>query len=161
MTCVTYAADGWGTGAVWTDQTGRVLFHELPRESPHPGWGPHPPPSLPRTLARKSSRVRDASAPEVRRFVHSLEAYFAGEDVSFDGVDLDLDWCTPFQRAAAEALRRVPRGEVVTYAELAALVGRLPAIAVKLNGVTAKTKPSSGRYSIRFQTPCEETGCSS
>src|SRR2546423_10023335 len=39
-------------------------------------------------------------------------------------------------------------------------VGRLPAIAVKLNGVTAKTKPSSGRYSIRFQIPGEETGCS-
>ena len=30
---------------------------------------------------------------------------------------------------------------------------RLPPIAVKLNGLTAKTKPSSGRYSIRFQTP--------
>src|SRR5256885_15449823 len=40
----------------------------------------------------------------------------------------------------------------------AALVGRLPPIAVKLNGVTAKTKPSSGRYSIRFQVPGEETG---
>ena len=37
---------------------------------------------------------------------------------------------------------------------------RLPPIAVKLNGLTAKTKPSSGRYSIRFQTPGEETGCS-
>ena len=35
------------------------------------------------------------------------------------------------------------------------------AIAVKLNGVTAKTKPSSGRYSRRFQTPGEEIGCSS
>ena len=43
----------------------------------------------------------------------------------------------------------------------AALVGRLPPIAVKLNGVTAKTKPSSGRYSSRFQTPGDETGCSS
>ena len=40
-------------------------------------------------------------------------------------------------------------------------VGRLPAIEVKLNGVTAKTKPSSGRYSRRFQTPGEEIGCSS
>jgi hypothetical protein len=39
--------------------------------------------------------------------------------------------------------------------------GRLPPIAVKLNGVTAKTKPSRGRYSIRFQTPGEEIGCSS
>src|SRR5215218_8467541 len=40
-------------------------------------------------------------------------------------------------------------------------VGRLPAIAVKLNGVTANTKPSSGRYSIRFHVPGTETGCSS
>ena len=123
VTCVTYAADGWGTGAVWTDETGRVLFHELPRPSPHPGWGPHPPPSLPRTLAPKRARVSVEIAPEVRRFVHSVEAYFRGDDVSFDDVELDLDWCTPFQRAAAHALRRVPRGEVVTYAELAALAG--------------------------------------
>jgi hypothetical protein len=43
----------------------------------------------------------------------------------------------------------------------AAEVGRLPAIAVKLKGVTAKTKPSSGRYSIRFHVPGDETGCSS
>ena len=35
----------------------------------------------------------------------------------------------------------------------AALAGRLPPIAVKLKGETAKTKPSSGRYSIRFHTP--------
>ena len=33
-------------------------------------------------------------------------------------------------------------------------------MAVKLNGVTANTKPSSGRYSIRFHTPGPETGCS-
>jgi len=43
----------------------------------------------------------------------------------------------------------------------AALDVRLPAIAVKLNGLTANTKPSSGRYSMRFQTPGEEFGCSS
>ncbi len=30
---------------------------------------------------------------------------------------------------------------------------------VKLNGVTAKTKPSSGRYSIRFHAPACEPGC--
>src|SRR5207302_6926493 len=43
----------------------------------------------------------------------------------------------------------------------AADVGRLPAIEVKLKGVTANTKPSSGRYSMRFQTPAEDSGCSS
>src|SRR5262245_15647832 len=43
----------------------------------------------------------------------------------------------------------------------AALPGRLPEIAVKLKGVTANTKPSSGRYSMRFQVPAAELGCSS
>ena len=38
--------------------------------------------------------------------------------------------------------------------------GRFPAIAVKLNGVIARTKPSSGRWSMRFQTPGLDTGCS-
>ena len=42
----------------------------------------------------------------------------------------------------------------------AGAVGRLPAIAVKLNGVTAKTNPSSGRYSIRFHAPGTDCGCS-
>ena len=31
---------------------------------------------------------------------------------------------------------------------------------LKLNGLTAKTKPSSGRYSRRFQIPVGEWGCS-
>jgi hypothetical protein len=42
----------------------------------------------------------------------------------------------------------------------AALPGRFPPIAVKLNGVTANTNPSSGRYSILFQLPGEDIGCS-
>jgi hypothetical protein len=41
----------------------------------------------------------------------------------------------------------------------AGAVGRLPAMAVKLNGVTAKTKPSSGRYSRRFHIPRALFGC--
>src|SRR5919201_6415079 len=44
---------------------------------------------------------------------------------------------------------------------IAGAVGRFPAMAVKLKGVTAKTKPSSGRYSMRFHAPGEENGCSS
>ena len=50
-----------------------------------------------------------------------LNDYFAGSNVSFRDVELDLSWATPFQRAVADALRGVPRGEVVTYGELAAL----------------------------------------
>jgi hypothetical protein len=37
---------------------------------------------------------------------------------------------------------------------------RFPPMQVKLNGLTAKTNPSSGRYSIRFHVPVGEYGCS-
>jgi hypothetical protein len=43
----------------------------------------------------------------------------------------------------------------------AGAVVRFAPIAVKLNGLTARTKPSRGRYSSRFHTPAEEVGCSS
>ena len=43
----------------------------------------------------------------------------------------------------------------------AGAVGRFAAIEVKLKGVTAKTKPSSGRYSSRFHWPGGERGWSS
>src|SRR3954464_1769202 len=42
-----------------------------------------------------------------------------------------------------------------TFPIKAGAPGRLPAIAVKLNGVTAYTKPSRGRYSTLFHTPGE------
>jgi hypothetical protein len=41
----------------------------------------------------------------------------------------------------------------------AGAIGRLPAIAVKLNGVSANTKPSRGRSSIMFHTPGADFGC--
>jgi methylated-DNA-[protein]-cysteine S-methyltransferase len=50
--------------------------------------------------------------------------YFAGEPDDFLDVDLDLDGVTDFEQALTDALRRVPRGETVTYGELAALAGR-------------------------------------
>jgi methylated-DNA-[protein]-cysteine S-methyltransferase len=52
-----------------------------------------------------------------------LHSYFAGEPTSFADVQLDLEGTTPFQRDAAEVLRSVPWGEVVTYGELAELAG--------------------------------------
>jgi len=49
--------------------------------------------------------------------------FFAGEDARLNDVEIDLGWATPFQEALATALRAVPRGEVVSYGELAALAG--------------------------------------
>jgi methylated-DNA-[protein]-cysteine S-methyltransferase len=56
--------------------------------------------------------------------VERLQAYFAGDPVGLDDVAVDLEYETPFLERCARALRKVPRGEVVTYGELAALAGR-------------------------------------
>lgn len=91
---VLYEADGFGVGELLVE--GEILlWHELPRPGLEPA-GDHP-------LARRLMR------------------YFSGARDDFADVALDLEWCTPFQRAVVEALRGVRRGETVTYGELAAL----------------------------------------
>ena len=50
-------------------------------------------------------------------------AFLAGGVDDFADIEIDLDWCTPFQADVAAALRAVPYGEVVAYGELAALAG--------------------------------------
>ena len=100
MQVVHYAAEGWGVGELWFDD-GLPVWHELP---------------APRRALERTGR-----APELAQRIAS---YFGGERVTFDDVEIDLEWCTPLQAAIAEALRRVPYGETVTYGELAALAGR-------------------------------------
>jgi len=95
---LSYEADGWGVGEVWL-QDNVLLNHELPRA--------------------RSSRGLPAADGLAGRF----RAFFAGEQDAFADVELDLEWCTPFQRAVVSALRAVLRGETVTYGELAALAG--------------------------------------
>jgi methylated-DNA-[protein]-cysteine S-methyltransferase len=105
VTQVAYEAEGWGVGELWLEG-GLVVWHELP-------W--------PRAAgtANGSERGGDVAAELVRR----LQAYFAGEAVAFADVPLDLEYETPFLERCARALREIPRGEVVTYGELAALAG--------------------------------------
>jgi methylated-DNA-[protein]-cysteine S-methyltransferase len=94
---VQYEAEGWGVGELWLDG-GRLVNHELPRAG---------------TLVH----------PARHRLVERLRAYFAGEQVSFGDIELDLSWATPFQAGVTGALRAIPYGETVTYGELAALAG--------------------------------------
>jgi O-6-methylguanine DNA methyltransferase len=114
---VRYLAEGWGVGELWLEDE-LVLWHEPPRPLPYPPLGGGGAPAF--TLAEIASRNRDGSVPDT---VLLLARYFEGERVSFDELAVDLDWCTPFQLAVAEALRAVPYGETVTYGELAALAG--------------------------------------
>ena len=92
-----YTSEGWGVGEVVLEGK-LLLWHELPR---------------PGVVARV----------EAHPLTERLARFFAGERDEFLDVEIDLDEATPFQRAVAEALRRVPYGEVVTYGELAALAG--------------------------------------
>jgi methylated-DNA-[protein]-cysteine S-methyltransferase len=98
-TLVQYEAPGWGVGEVWLDEDGRVFYSELPRP-------------------KRPSPVSDAGHVLAGR----LQAFFAGEAEDFADVPLRVD--DGFYGECARALRAVPRGEVVTYGELAALAGR-------------------------------------
>ena len=122
MEIVRYAADGWGVGEVVLEGT-RLLYHAHP--APRPELTPNAPQGMPEIpvirLSAKSSRVGAGFVP---RFTRLLTRYFDGQRVSFDEIEIDLDWCTSFQAELVAAARSVPRGETVTYGELAALAGR-------------------------------------
>ena len=93
---VAYEVEGWGVGELVLAD-GLVAWHELP-----------------------STRVAaDGTHPLVER----VRGYLGGAADSFADVDLELDWCTPFQLAAVEAMRAIPYGETASYGEVAALAG--------------------------------------
>jgi methylated-DNA-[protein]-cysteine S-methyltransferase len=97
-THVSYEAPGWGVGEIWLE--GDVLLHhELPRPA---------------------VEQRGHGHPLGERFVR----YFAGGADDFLDVEIELDGSTEFELELTEALRRLGRGETVSYGELAALAGR-------------------------------------
>ncbi len=93
-----YAAPEFGVGELWLDGD-VVVWHRLPRIGALPEGAPG------------------------HALVERLQAYFAGEPVDLEDVQLDLEELTPFQRKLADVLRQVPRGTTVSYGELAALAG--------------------------------------
>jgi methylated-DNA-[protein]-cysteine S-methyltransferase len=100
-----YAVPGWGVGEIWL-RDGVLLAHDFHFDDERG--------RLP------CDTVSQGNGDLVERF----QTFLRGRDVDFSDVDLDLDWATPLQRSIAETLRAVPRGEVVSYGELAALAGR-------------------------------------
>ncbi|HEY7422048.1 MAG TPA: methylated-DNA--[protein]-cysteine S-methyltransferase [Gaiellaceae bacterium] len=132
VTQVAYEGEGWGVGElVVADE--RVVWHDLPwpraerpvraaettpkdpsRTPTHPGRGLGP------VVPHNGSNGDQAFVAEVVRL---LRAYFAGERAPLGDVPVDLEYETPFLSDCAVALRTIPRGEVVTYGELAALAG--------------------------------------
>lgn len=132
VTQVAYEVEDWGVGElVVADE--RVVWHELPwprRVTPDlvGAGGPQDPSQTPThpgaraaaVLSRKPSAKGGGFVAEV---VQMLQAYFAGGRPPLEEVQVDLDYETAFLSRCAGALRAIPRGEVVTYGELAALAG--------------------------------------
>lgn len=80
-----------------------------------------------RTLARKLSPVfAPGAADPLRRIARELEAYFSTGTADFRTPLLLLG--SEFQRSVWESLRAIPAGATVSYAELAARLGRPRAV---------------------------------
>lgn len=131
VTRVSYPVETWGTGEVWFEGE-RLVWHELPRppigtrararETPTQGGADRPPP-LRSTIAGKRRREGNGSVPKADKLIHRLQAYFEGERMSFDDVELEHEGWTPFQLALLQVLRCVPYGELVSYSDLARRAG--------------------------------------
>jgi methylated-DNA-[protein]-cysteine S-methyltransferase len=132
VTQVAYEVEGWGVGELVVSDE-RVVWHDLPwpraerpdgnRATPpeDPSQSPtHPGAGAAAVVSRKASRGDSGFVTEVVRLLH---AYFAGEPAPLEDVPVDLEYETTFLSSCARALRTIPRGEVVTYGELAALAG--------------------------------------
>jgi methylated-DNA-[protein]-cysteine S-methyltransferase len=88
---------GWSGGAWCDDHAGETEWLHL----------------LPGTLTEDNELLPQLTA--------RLQRYFRGEVVSFD--DVATPKGSPFQMACWEACRAIPRGEVITYGELARRAG--------------------------------------
>jgi methylated-DNA-[protein]-cysteine S-methyltransferase len=141
-----YEVPGWGVGELWTSAQ-LVVSHEIDFEPVSDTGGATLASSsaVDATAAHSSRRAFSRAAvdsvrgavgtPSTRvsldrtrcltphELVELLNAFLGGADVPLAEVPLDLAWTTPFQRAVVSVLRTIPRGEVVTYGELAALAG--------------------------------------
>jgi methylated-DNA-[protein]-cysteine S-methyltransferase len=141
-----YSVPGWGVGELWT-RGDLVLAHEFDfrtvsdtaatartataqadvrdRAMPSPRIGlldaESPCEVIDTPLARVPLDTERCLTP--KELVERFAAFLAGEDVGFDDVALDLDTSSSFQLAVAASLRAIPRGEIVSYGELAALSG--------------------------------------
>jgi methylated-DNA-[protein]-cysteine S-methyltransferase len=101
-TLVQFDAPGFGVGEVWLER-GRVFHTELPRP-------------------RRTRPVSDTGdGSKGRELAERLTAFFGGEADEFADVRLRLP--DGFYGHCARALRKIRRGEVVSYGELALLAG--------------------------------------
>jgi O-6-methylguanine DNA methyltransferase len=73
---------------------------------------------------RAGRRVRQqTNGGELEEYANQIRGFLDARIGSLDKVPLDLSWCTEFQKKVLMAARRIPRGSVVTYSDLAKNAG--------------------------------------
>lgn len=78
-------------------------------------------------LAKVTNGRPQRSANKVAAAKELVRAYLSGESSRLE-LDVDLSGITPFQRRVLEETRKVPRGQVSTYAEIARRIGNPKAV---------------------------------
>lgn len=66
----------------------------------------------------------DSLDEQGKEIANAVSAYFSGDRKSLDAIAIDLSSCTAFQQAVYEQLRKVPWGKVLSYGELARIIGK-------------------------------------
>jgi methylated-DNA-[protein]-cysteine S-methyltransferase len=83
--------------------------------------------------------------PLIEAVTQQLRAYFAGHPADFAGLLLDPQG-TPFQRRVWQELQKIPRGQAISYKDLAARVGNPKA--------SRAVGQANGRNPIPLIIPC-------
>lgn len=100
---------------------------------------------LRRLLTRRFGAVALPPGTAAGSAARAIEAYFEGDWRALDGVVVDLGG-TPFERRVYDELRRIPRGEVTTYAAIARRIGNPEAV----RAVGA----ANGKNPVSIVVPC-------
>jgi len=111
---VMFASPFGSVAVVWTEQGPRpsVLRVFLPARG-----------TLPSRVKQAFPGAVKQTCPEVRRLANGIAELLTGADISFGLECVALDRCSVFQQQVLRAEHAVPRGRVVTYGRLAAVVG--------------------------------------
>ncbi len=101
----------------------------------------------PQAAAARWPEARPAAPPAwLRRVVARIARHLEGAPDDLRDVPVDLSAHGPFARAVLEAARAIPPGEVRTYGDLAAAVGR--------PGAARAVGTALGRNSVPLVVPC-------
>jgi methylated-DNA-[protein]-cysteine S-methyltransferase len=100
-----------------------------------------------RRLLRNFPDARETRPPlGVENAIESIVALLRGQACDFSDVVLDMHGIPPFNRRVYEATRAVPRGETVTFAELAKRLGA--------SGATHAVGQAINRNPFTILVPC-------